>query len=759
MRNKDNVDLICDIAELAGLFERSSSLEGFLDTATSIIAWHMKAAVCSIYLFDESTQELVLRATQGLGDQAVGKVRLQLGEGITGLALKELRSICEGRGSTNPSFKYIPDIQEERYEAFLAVPILRGLVRVGVLVAQDPEPNYFDENDAKALRAIAGQLATTIENANLLMTIHDPELAVPAPEISTPRFMRGKVLSEGLSMGQASVIGSIDEEALRSFEEDPTPRTLEDFHRALKETEMQLVGLQKNMEEELSDVASLIFSAHLLILKDSEFSGAVERLIEQGVPPPKAASRIIHKYLDLFGNSSNPRLQEKVLDLKDLGHRLLLNLMSHDPDQADYEGQIIVAEELLPSALLKLAAQRAAGLILSSGSETSHVSILARSLRLPTLIVDHSDLVLLQDHQFLILDGLQGTLFINADEEVRESYVRLIEEQRRMSLQEPQVAPETRSADGVRVRLLANINLLSDLSHAIRLKAEGIGLYRSEFPFIVRDNFPSEEEQARIYQKIVDRISGQTITLRTLDIGGDKSLSYVQMNDEANPFLGLRAIRFSLRNRHIFAQQLRAMLRAGASESIRIMFPLVSSLDDFIHAKEVVLDCIDQLEREGTPHNSNPQLGMMVELPSAIEMIDELVQEADFISIGTNDLIQYLLAVDRTNEQISDLYVPYHPAVLRALHRVIDAAVRAGIDVSVCGDAATDANMVIFLLGCGLRTLSVDARHIPALQKIVMKTHAEEARKIALQALRLSRIAEIEDFFESQNQAALESDD
>ncbi len=758
MRNKDNVDLICDIAELAGLFERSSSLEDFLDTATSIIAWHMKAAVCSIYLFDESSQELVLRATQGLGHQAVGHVRLQLGEGITGLALKELRSICEGRGSANPSFKYIPDIQEERYEAFLAVPILRGLVRVGVLVTQDPEPNYFDENDAKALRAIAGQLATTIENANLLMTIHEPEKEAPSPQASLPRFMRGKALSEGLSMGQAAVIGSIDEEALRSFEEDPTPRTLEDFHRALKETEEQLVGLQKDMEEELSDVASLIFSAHLLILKDAEFSGAIERLIEQGIAPPKAVSNIIHKYLNLFGSSSNPRLQEKVLDLKDLGHRLLLNLMSHNPDMADYEGRIIVAEELLPSALLKLAAQRAAGLILSTGSETSHVSILARSLRLPTLIIDQSDLALLQDDQFLVLDALQGTLFINADEEVRDSYVRLIEEQRRIAKLEPQVAPETRSADGVRVRLLANINLLSDLAHAIRLKAEGIGLYRSEFPFIVRDNFPSEEEQTRIYEKIVDRMSGRTITLRTLDIGGDKSLSYVQIHNEANPFLGLRAIRFSLRNRHIFSQQLRAMLRAGTAQSIRIMFPLVSSLDDFMHAKEVVHDCIRQLEREGTPHNSRPQLGLMVELPSAIEMIDELAQEADFISIGTNDLIQYLLAVDRTNEQISDLYVPYHPAVLRALHRAIDAAVRAGIDVSVCGDAATDPNMIIFLLGCGLRTFSVDARHIPALQKIIMKTHVEEARKIALQALRLSRIAEIEDFFETQNSAVIESE-
>ncbi len=758
MRSKDNVDLICDIAELAGLFERSSSLTDFLDTATSIIAWHMKAAVCSIYLFDESSQELVLRATQGLDASAVGNVRLQLGEGITGLALKELRPICEGTGSRNPSFKYIPNIHEEQYEAFLAVPILRGLVRVGVLVAQDPEPNYFDENDVKALRAIAGQLATTIENANLLMTMHEEqEQGGAAPETPIlPRFMRGKTISEGLCMGRGSVIGTIDEEALRAFDEDPTPRTLDDFRRALKETEDQLAALQRDLEEELSDVASLIFSAHLLILKDTQFSGAVESLIESGTPPQKAVSQIIHKYINLFGKNPNPRLQEKVLDLKDLGHRLLLNLMSHDSDLADYEGRIIVAEELLPSALLKLAAQRAAGLVLLSGSVTSHVSILARSLRIPTVLVDDGQLLCIAEDRSLLIDALQGTLFIDPDDDVRESYARLIEEQRRIELLEPQVDPETRSRDGVRVRLYANINLLSDLNHATRLKAEGIGLYRSEFPFIVRDNFPSEEEQTRIYSKLVERMPGRTITLRTLDVGGDKSLSYVQAHDEANPFLGLRAIRFSLRNRPVFAQQLRAMLRAGASQPIRIMFPLISSLDDFIHAREVVYECIEQLREEGTPHNSRPELGVMIELPSAIEMIEELTRETDFISIGTNDLIQYLLAVDRTNEQISDLYVPYHPAVLRALHRSIDAAVRAGNDVSVCGDAATDPHMVVFLIGCGLRTFSVDARHIPHVQQLVQRTEVEEARKIAMQALRLSRISEIEKFFEEQNRRVTE---
>ena len=747
MRNKDNVDLICDIAELAGLFEQSSSLNDFLTTATEIIAWHMKSAVCSIYLYEESSEELVLRATQGLDQEAVGHVRLKLGEGITGLALRELRPICEERGSTNPSFKYIPGILEERFEAFLAVPILRGLVRIGVLVVQDPKPSYFDENDVKALRAIAGQLGTTIENANLLMGVHETQQTAPPSEIEQPRLIRGKSASEGLALGRASVINMIDDEALRAFDKDPTPRTLDDFHRALKETEDQLTTLQRDVEERLSDVASLIFNAHLLILKDAQFSGAIEKKIQEGAPPQKAVSSVVHHYIDLFSSSQNARLREKVLDIRDLGHRLLLNLMSHDPDLADYEGRIIVAHQLLPSELLKLAAQRASGVILSRGGVTSHVTVLAQSLNLPLLLIHESDLNAIHEDSSLLIDAIQGTLYLEPDEKVRESYRHLIEEQKHLEEAQPDVDPETYTSDGVRVHLYANINLLSDMNVANRLKAEGVGLYRSEFPFIVRDNFPSEEQQYRIYKRLADRVGGRLLTLRTLDIGGDKTLSYLPDQNEDNPFLGMRAIRFSLRNPRIFRQQLRAMLRAGDGVPLRIMFPLISSVDEFVHARNVVHECVEELDAEGTSHNAQPELGLMIELPSAIEMIEELCQEADFVSIGSNDLIQYMLAVDRTNEQISDLYLPYHPAVLRAIHRIITTAIRHGIDASICGDVATEHYMILFLLGCGIRSFSVDARHLPRLQQVVKKTNAEEARKMALQALRLSRIGDIEAFF------------
>ncbi len=748
-RNKDNVDLICDIAERAGLFEKSSSLENFLDTVIRIIAWHMKAAVCSIYLYEEDQNEIVLRATQGLKSEAVGNIRLKLGEGLTGLVLKELRPIREARSSQNPNFKRFPYLEEQPYEAFLAVPILRGLNRIGVLVVQDPQPDYFDDNDLKALRAIAAQLATTIESAKLLMDIHDLQLrqgeadAVPV-EVEALQLVRGKCACDGIALGKSSVIGRNVEASLEAFENDPAPRTLDDFYQALKETEGQLTELQKELESELSDVASLIFSAHLLILKDAEFSGRIIKTIEQGTPPQKAVAQVVKHYINLFKATSNPNLREKVQDMQDLGHRLLMNLMVHDPSQADYAGRILIAEDLLPSVLLKLATQKAAGLVHIGGNLTSHVSILANSLQIPTVLVDEPRLLEIGEDRAVLLDADQGNVFIDPSDEVLNHYRALLETSPQDREGTPDIREQTVTRDGRRIVLQANINILSELRMVDRMKAEGIGLYRSEFPFIVRNDFPSEEEQYRVYRKIFEHMAGKPVTLRTLDVGGDKFLSYARNLKETNPFLGLRAIRFSLRNRSIFIQQIKAMLRAGEGHRLRIMFPMISSLDDFIAARDVVLESRQQLEQEGIAHHPHPELGIMIELPSAIEMIDDLAPVVRFISIGTNDLVQYVLAVDRTNEFIADLYQPHHPAVLRAMDRIVQAAERHQLEVSVCGDMAADPHMAPVLIGLGIQTLSLNPRSIPGIQPVITDVTFEEVRDKTQQALRMNRVGEIE---------------
>ncbi len=746
---KDNVDLICNIAELAGLFKKSSSLEDFLQTVVSVVAYHMRSAVCSVYLYDEKAQELVLTATQGLSPESIGKVRLRLGEGLTGQALKELRPIREGSGIHNPNFKFIPGIFEERYQAFLAVPIVRGLERVGVLVLQDPVEDYFDENDAKALQAIGAQLATTIENAKLLIALHQIQPPAPvapaaAPDLETDlKLVRGLPASTGLAIGRAFVFGALDQEFVVRPEPGQPRWNLDDFRRSLAKTEQQLEALQLQMEERLADVASMIFSAHLLIVKDAKFSGSMIRLVEGGLPPERAIEKVVSEYIHLFGSSANARLREKVQDVKDLGRRLLKNLKPGDEETPDYRGRVIVAGELMPSDILKVSAQRAEGLVLVTGGVTSHVAILARSLQLPMIIVDNRRLFSLTRDTTLALDGDQGNLYVNPNAEVLKTFQDMAESRRAVERAAGEVRAQTCTRDGTRVRLLSNINMLSELVVANRLKAEGVGLYRSEFPFIVRNDFPSEEEQYRVYRKLIEGMAGKTVVFRTLDIGGDKMLSYFPTVNEANPFLGLRAIRFSLRYQHIFTQQLRALLRAGQDTDLHIMFPLVSSVDDFLEARDIVRACDRDLTAEGIPHNGRPRLGVMVELPSAVEIASELAEEADFLSIGGNDLVQYILAVDRTNEHISDLYLAYHPAVLRSLKRVVSAAEAKGKPLSFCGEMASDPKMLPFLIGIGVRTLSIEARQIPRVQKALAALDLAESQKRAEHLLKLGRVRDV----------------
>ena len=547
--------------------------------------------------------------------------------------------------------------------------------------------------------------------------------------------------------------GSIvfDDELLDvSVEENLPAVSIDDFNKALDTTEEQLKKFQLDMEERLADIASLIFSAHLLILRDTEFSGAMLKLVEQGVHPAVAVSRVVEDFCRMFANSENTRLQEKVHDVRDLGSRILRNLTRVDRAMPDFSGSIIIAESLLPSDLVRMSAQKVGGIVLVSGGATAHLSILARSLDLPMIIVHDKRLLKLPANTPLIVDSEQGALFIRPDAEVVRNFELLQETKKKAAEIESTINPETCTSDGTVIRLLANINLLSDLDVAKRLKAEGIGLYRSEFPFVVRNDFPSEEEQYRVYKKLADGMPGREVVFRTLDIGGDKMLSYFQTGNEANPFLGLRAIRLSLRYRNIFAPQIRALLRAGVGGELRIMFPFVSSVDDFIEARDFVRECIVQLGHENIPHNNTPLFGIMVELPAAVEIIEELAYEVDFMSIGSNDLVQYILAVDRTNEKIADLYMPHHPAVLRSLKKIADAAQKFKKHLSICGDIASSKVMLPFLLGIGIKTLSVDIRRLAQVQQIVASIDITQARANAMAMLQCSRISEINALLETE---------
>ncbi len=755
LMKKRNVDLVCDIAELMSLAEDGQDRKVLLQSVVTTVAKHMQADVCSIYIFDEDSRELTLRATQGLDAGAIGTVKLDLGEGITGRAVRELRPICVGAASRSSSNKFFPGIHEEEYEAFLAVPILRGLRRIGALVVQAREVNYFTPNDVKALRAIAAQLATMIENVQLLSEVRERtamQNEEPAPKkIAKGGVIRGRSASTGTARGAACTLDATGGGSCMLPDPDAPPSTVEDFREAVEKTMQQIEQLQRQTTAELADVAVLIFSAHQLILEDKQFTGRIASLIETGTAAVKAIASVVNEYVEVFSKSKMPMIREKVLDVKDLGNRLTRNMLSQEDDACDYRGQIIIAHELLPSDILKLSAENVEGFIVSSGV-TSHNAIISRSLGIPMVSISRDEADGIEDGVDMLMDGEQGIIYLEPSDEVRRKYEELDESWKALH-DASDVREETLTKCGERVHIYANINLLSDLKPARRFKAEGVGLYRSEFPFIVRNDFPSEEEQYLIYKKLVEQMEGRAVTFRTLDIGGDKMLSYYSHVNEANPFLGMRAIRFSLQNKDIFCDQLRAFLRAGAENDTRIMFPLVASVDDFIIARDIVYECMDELEKNGVPFSRKTQLGVMIELPSAVEVAEELAQEVDFFSIGSNDLIQYMLAVDRTNEKVSNLYRAHHPAILRAINRVVASAKAHGKDVSICGDLSADRRMLPFLLGVGLRKFSIDIVNAPTVQRLVAATTLADAESIAKQMLGLGRISEIEAFLVDRNLA------
>ena len=738
--------LLYDISELNNLFRESASIQTLLDKTVEMVASHTASDVCSVYLYNSENHELVLTATRGLNPDSIGMVRLKLGQGLTGLALKELRPICEKDAAHNPNFKFFPGIYEERYQCFLAVPIVRGISRIGVLVVQRQGDRYFDESDIEALEAAASQLANIIENARFLMAMHEPHEQVEqtaALGAEAPKFIRGKVASEGFAYGLATVTDKKKNLAVLLHRQYEHTYSLDDFHQALAKTADQLETLQEQVGQKLSDAASLIFSAHLVILKDKHFVGGIVKLIEGGANPPAAILQVAREYMEGFATSGSAYMQEKTQDIEDLVVRLISNLLSEVDELGKLKHRIVITRELFPSDLLILSSEEASGVVLVGGTVTSHLSILARSLRLPMIVSDTYELLDLADNTPVLVDAEAGNVYVDPSDQVLEQFESQQKARRALAEQERSMKPVTTTRDGTRVHLFVNVNLLADLKVACELHCEGVGLYRTEFPFMIRSNLPSEAEQFMIYSKLVALTPGKPITFRTLDIGGDKTLSYYHDVKEQNPALGLRSIRFSLQNKPVFAEQIRAMLRAGAGADLRIMFPMVSSIDEFRQARQVVLECLAELEKRGVEHHRTPKLGIMVELPCIVDLIDDFAKEAEFFSIGTNDFIQFMLGVDRTNENVAGSYLPHHPAVLRALKKVVASAVRSGRDISVCGDMAHQEQYLPFLLGIGVRILSMDPGYLPHVQHVVSTIDIHEAQATAEDMLSRSTVAEL----------------
>jgi phosphotransferase system, enzyme I, PtsP len=731
-KRQDLLNMLCDLSDLSALVTGSENIENFLQRTVALVSGHLRTPVCSIYLYDETADELVLKATVGLNPQSVDRVRMSSGQGLVGTVMATRQPVCEGHASQNPNFRYFPETDELPYESFLAVPIQKGVVKVGVLVVQHTQPDYFQTSDIMALKATGGQLAAVLENARLLMDLQRV-CGIPEKPMCNLGFIKGQSASAGFAFAQVAIWGR-SHGRLVAETEAAEKGTLKDFLRAVETTGAQLNALQQRCARKLPESAALIFAAHFMMLKDPKFIGRMKERIETGEPATRAVRDVARHYLDFFADSPHPYIREKVNDIEDLSGRLLNNLeMPASDGQGEIGGKVVVASEIYPSELLKLAAESVAGIVLANGGVTSHASIIARSLKIPMVVVQCPELLHLPETTPVLVDGDVGNVYVEPSAKIVARFEERDRAKEEVAAQPVTVTTGTATTeDGTRIELMANINLLAELPLAKKMGAAGIGLYRTEFPFLVRPSFPSETEQFLVYRQVVEAMEGRPVVFRTLDIGGEKTLAYTDTAMEPNPELGLRSIRFTLAYRDIFEQQVRAILRAAAgSRQLGIMFPLIASLDDFLQARQVVTDCLERLAADGLEYHDHPAIGMMVELPAVVETMAEFAAEVDFFSIGSNDFVQYMLGVDRSNKRVADYYRPEHPSVLRALQKVVKIAGEFDKPISICGEMGHDPAMIPFLLGIGIRRLSIDPQFMPAVHRRISGLTIDDCREQA----------------------------
>jgi phosphotransferase system enzyme I (PtsP) len=711
-----------------------------LDQALTIIVERVKSAllvdVCSVYLVDQDSGDLVLMASDGLLPESIGFVRLKFDEGLVGLVAQRAEPLNLDNAPDHPRYRYFPETGEEWYHAFLGVPIIHHRQVLGVLVLQQHAEYRYDEDMVTLLVTIAAQLAGAIAHAEAsggIDGLQDQRLdGYP---------LKGMPGAPGVAIGRAVVVhphAEIDSIPDRAV--DDVVAEQDRFMAAISAVKRDVRAMVGNISDVLPSGDSALFDAYLMMLESDSLIGGVLDNIRGGNWAPGALRVVASEHIRAFNEMEDPYLRERAEDVRDLSRRVLQQLQEKQgrgKGETYPRNTVLVGEEITASMLAEVPPKRLAGVVAVRGSSTSHTAILARALGIPAVLgVDDLPVARINEME-VIVDGYSGRVYVNAPSAIKREYKRLKKEEQELSneLQELR-EEESVTEDGVRIPLYANTGLVSDIRPSIQSGAEGIGLYRTEFPFMVRERFPGEEEQRQVYRQVLEAFAPRPVVMRTLDVGGDKALPYFPI-EEDNPFLGWRGIRITLDHPEIFLVQIRAMLKASVGlNNLQLLLPMISTLSEVDEAVSLIHRAYQELLEEGE-EVTLPKVGAMVEVPSVIYQIEPLAKRVDFLSIGSNDLTQYLLAVDRNNARVAELYDALHPAVVHALRFVVEGAKKHRVPVSVCGEMAGDPAAALLLLGLGINALSMSASSLLRIKWVIRSFSRRRAKTLAKKVLEM----------------------
>lgn len=716
------------------------NLDQALDVIVRRVKRVMQVEVCSVFLTHETKDgiEYVLMATDGLNEDAVGKVRMDEEHGLVSLVGKRAELINLDDASQNPRYLLFSETSEEKFHGFLGVPIIHHRKVLGVIVVQRSERKKFAEDDETFLITVAAQLAAAIVHAEASGGID----GLSSETKNQDNDQRVKPISglpgaPGVAQGVAVVIyppadlDVIPDRATTDVEDE-----IAKFNNAVEAVKNDITSLSERLKNVLPDEDRALFDVYLLMLDSQALSGVTRERIKAGNWAPGALRQTVQEHEKVFLEMEDSYLRERADDVRDLGVRILVHLQSENHDRSDYpDNTVLVGEEISASMLAEVPSEKLAGVVSVKGSRTTHVAILARAMSIPAVMGAIDLPVSRVDGKTIIADGYSGRVYISPSENVLKEFKRLIDEEAALSndLTTLRDLP-AKTEDGIKISLLANTGLLSDITPSLQSGAEGIGLYRTEFPFMERQTFPSEEVQRNIYRQVLEGFHPRPVTLRTLDVGGDKALPYFPI-EEDNPFLGWRGIRITLDHPEIFLVQVRAMIRASEGlNNLKILLPMVSDITELNEALGLIHQVYGELLEEDFKVVM-PEVGVMIEVPSAVYQAGHLARRVDFLSIGTNDLTQYLLAVDRNNARVATLYDSLHPAVIRAILQVVESARVHDKPVSVCGEMAGDPVAALLLLAMGISSLSMSVSSIPRVKWVVRNVTRERARQILSEIL------------------------